>query len=122
MNWRAFSILVFAACCFTFIVSDVEARGARGGSSYRASSSKGKSYGGTRAYSTKSSRLAGSGTGSTYNSTSVRGHVRKDGTYVQPHRRTKPDSNFNNNWSTRPNVNPYTGKEGSQVTPPPYRH
>ena len=42
----------------------------------------------------------------------VRGHMRSDGTYVQTHMRSTPDSSFNNNWSTSPNVNPYTGQQG----------
>lgn len=42
----------------------------------------------------------------------VKGHVRKDGTYVAPHVRTSPDSSKTNNWGSEPNVNPYTGKEG----------
>jgi len=44
----------------------------------------------------------------------VRGHVRKDGTYVAPHMRTNPNSTRTDNWSTRGNVNPYTGKEGTK--------
>src|SRR5262249_46887195 len=48
----------------------------------------------------------------------VRGYVRKDGTYVAPYVRTAPDGNFDNNWSTKGNVNPYTGQEGTRVTPP----
>ena len=48
----------------------------------------------------------------------VRGYYRKDGTYVQPHYRSRPDGNFDNNWSTKGNVNPYTGKEGTRVSPP----
>jgi hypothetical protein len=48
----------------------------------------------------------------------VKAHVRKDGTYVQPHDRSHPDRNFYNNWSTKPNINPRTGKEGTRVTPP----
>ena len=43
----------------------------------------------------------------------VSGHVRKDGTYVAPHRATNPDSSKANNWSSKPNANPYTGKSGS---------
>lgn len=43
----------------------------------------------------------------------VSGHIRKDGTYVQPHYRTNPDSNVHNNWSTQGNVNPYTGQAGT---------
>ena len=44
---------------------------------------------------------------------SVKGYMRKDGTYVSPHYRTAPDGSFYNNWSTKGNVNPYTGKEGT---------
>lgn len=44
----------------------------------------------------------------------VKGYSRKDGTYVQPHVRSSPDKSVYNNWSTKGNVNPYTGKEGSK--------
>lgn len=47
--------------------------------------------------------------GTTY----VRPYVRSDGTYVQPHFRTTPDSSLFNNWSTRGNINPYTGRLGT---------
>lgn len=43
----------------------------------------------------------------------VKGHVRKDGTYVAPHVKTSPDSKTTNNWGSKPNVNPYTGKSGT---------
>lgn len=43
----------------------------------------------------------------------VSGYYKKDGTYVQPHYRSDPDSSTNNNWSTRGNVNPHTGKSGT---------
>lgn len=46
-------------------------------------------------------------------STYVRGHLRNDGTYVQPHYRTTPDSSRLNNWSTQGNYNPYTGRAGT---------
>lgn len=42
----------------------------------------------------------------------VRGYTRKDGTYVQPHYRSRPDTSVLNNWSTRGNINPYTGAAG----------
>jgi hypothetical protein len=48
----------------------------------------------------------------------VRGYYRSNGTYVQPHYRSNPDGNFWNNWSTYPNVNPYTGAVGTKRTPP----
>ena len=47
----------------------------------------------------------------------VRGHYRSNGTYVQPHYRSNPDGNFYNNWSTYPNVNPYTRVIGTRRTP-----
>lgn len=58
------------------------------------------------------------GTGSKSSSTHVNRYSRKDGTYIEGHRRSTPDNNFNNNWNTKGNDNPYTGKEGTQVTPP----
>src|SRR6266705_487542 len=45
----------------------------------------------------------------------VRGHIRRDGAYVQPHWRSSPDSSYNNNWSTFPNFNPYTGHQGTRA-------
>src|SRR4030095_5529277 len=45
--------------------------------------------------------------------TRVGGYTRKDGTYVAPHQRTTPDGTKGNNWSTKGNVNPYTGKPGT---------
>ena len=44
---------------------------------------------------------------------SVRGYVRSDGTYVQPHQQTAPNNTRSDNWSSQPNVNPYTGKQGT---------
>ncbi|NBW77283.1 MAG: hypothetical protein EBR34_16045 [Sphingomonadaceae bacterium] len=42
----------------------------------------------------------------------VSGYVKKDGTYVQPHRATNPNQTQRDNWSSKPNVNPDTGKAG----------
>ncbi len=44
----------------------------------------------------------------------VDGYVRRDGVYVPPHYRSNPDGNRLNNWSVQPNVNPYTGQQGTQ--------
>ena len=44
----------------------------------------------------------------------VHGYTKKDGTYVQPHHRSNPNSNSNDNWSTKGNTNPHTGKKGTQ--------
>lgn len=44
----------------------------------------------------------------------VQGHYRSDGTYVQPHYQSAPNNSTYDNWSTRGNINPYTGEEGTQ--------
>jgi hypothetical protein len=54
-------------------------------------------------------------------------YYRSDGTYVRGHHRSTPDSNPWNNYSTRGNVNPYTGKPGyidpyKSHTPDPYKY
>ena len=42
----------------------------------------------------------------------VNGYTRKDGTYVQGHWRSSPNSTTLDNYSTKGNINPYTGKKG----------
>ncbi len=64
---------------------------------------------------TQSSTASAASTDNTASSTvDVRGYFRKDGTYVGAHKRTSPDSKFDNNWSTVGNVNPSTGKPGTK--------
>jgi hypothetical protein len=55
-----------------------------------------------------------SSTYSTSSSVHVSGYTRSNGTYVAPHYRTAPDATKLNNWSTKGNVNPYTGKAGTK--------
>lgn len=45
---------------------------------------------------------------------STKGHVKKDGTYVEPSRATNPNSSKADNYSSKGNLNPYTGKEGTK--------
>lgn len=54
-----------------------------------------------------------------YSAQRVNGYMRSNGTYVAPHYRSSSDSYKFNNYSTRGNVNPYTGKKG--YTTPSYR-
>jgi hypothetical protein len=61
------------------------------------------------------------GTGSKSSSTHVSGHIKKDGTYVEGHRRSTPDQKFENNWTTKGNDNLYTGKDGTRVNEPAKR-
>jgi len=42
----------------------------------------------------------------------VKGYTKSNGTVVAGHYRTSPDSTINNNFSTKGNVNPYTGENG----------
>lgn len=44
----------------------------------------------------------------------VRPHIRNNGTFVMPHFRTSPNATIKDNWSTRPNINPFTGKGGTR--------
>jgi hypothetical protein len=57
----------------------------------------------------------------------VRGYIRKDGTYVQPHFRSSPNNYKFDNYGSQGNVNPYTGRKGyapnelsTPYTPPSY--
>lgn len=42
----------------------------------------------------------------------VKSYTARSGKYVSPHYRTSGDNSKSNNWSTKGNVNPYTGKKG----------
>ena len=44
---------------------------------------------------------------------SVRGYTRSNGTYVAPHYQTNPNHTKLDNWSTKGNYNPFTGKAGT---------
>ncbi|MBI3440971.1 MAG: hypothetical protein HY052_04090 [Proteobacteria bacterium] len=68
---------------------------------------RGSSHGSNKSYSSKSHSYSGS------NNHAVRGHTRKDGTFVVPHHATNPNSTKRDNYSSRGNVNPYTGKPGT---------
>lgn len=46
--------------------------------------------------------------------TNVHGYSKRDGSYVAPHRRTDSNHTQRDNWSTKGNVNPDTGKKGTK--------
>ena len=48
----------------------------------------------------------------------VRPYTRSNGTYVPYHYQTNPDRSLQNNWSTYPNINPFTGRQGTIRTMP----
>ncbi len=82
----------------------VLARGGGGGGGGSKGGSKGGSSKGT----------GGSGTGSNSSSHGVNGYTKKDGTHVAPHQQTNPNSTTRDNYGTRGNYNPYTGKTGTR--------
>lgn len=57
--------------------------------------------------------LAAAGTCMAQASHATKGYVKKDGTYVAPSRATNPNDTKLDNYSTKGNVNPYTGKAGT---------
>jgi hypothetical protein len=44
----------------------------------------------------------------------VKGYIKKDGIYVAPHQQTNRNETQRDNWTSKPNVNPYTGKKRNQ--------
>lgn len=44
-----------------------------------------------------------------------RGYVKKDGTYVQGHYKTRSNRTNHDNYSTQSNVNPYTNEKGKRA-------
>lgn len=75
-----------------------EARGGGGRGGSRGGHSGGRSY----------------SSGKSGGHVSVKGYVKKNGKYVSGYKRTSADKTKVNNFSTRGNVNPYTGKEGTK--------
>jgi len=45
----------------------------------------------------------------------VKGYTTKNGTHVQSYKRTAPPGTQKDNFSTKGNVNPYTGKKGTKA-------
>lgn len=46
--------------------------------------------------------------------THVRSYTKKNGTHVQSHNRTKKNKTERDNWSSKPNYNPETGRKGTK--------
>ncbi|MFA7243345.1 MAG: hypothetical protein WC091_24825 [Sulfuricellaceae bacterium] len=58
--------------------------------------------------------FAKGGGGHSSGSHNIKGYVKKDGTYVAPSHATNPNNSKSDNWSTKGNLNPYTGKAGAK--------
>ena len=113
-KWLSF--IVAPAALVAFCAQETFAGGGGTGGAGRSGGSRSS---GSRSSSMRSGGArSGPGTGSRSGSTSVHGYTRKDGTRVAPHHRSRPDGDSRNNYSTKGNVNPYTGKRGTRVTSP----
>ena len=65
-------------------------------------------------YGYKSSHSQSFGSSYSQPAVHVSGYTTKSGNYVAPYMRTAPNNTKVDNWSSRPNVNPYTGQVGTK--------
>jgi hypothetical protein len=65
--------------------------------------------------SSASAQNYGFGTGSNSRSHSTSGYTGSTGTYVPPSHATNPNNTQTDNYTTRGNVNPYTGAVGTRT-------
>jgi hypothetical protein len=95
-------IITIIVSVMLLAASHAEARsGTSGGYSSRGYSTKG--------YYTKSGYSQSYYGKSTY----VKGYYNKNGKWVKGYYRTAPNRTIRDNWGTKPNINPYTGKPGT---------
>lgn len=73
-----------------------------------------KGSGGGRSHGGGHSSKAATGTGSSSSRTHVSSYTSRRGKYVASHNRSSKDRTKANNWSTKGNVNPDTGKRGTK--------
>jgi hypothetical protein len=95
--FAAISIAMAAACHSSF---------ARGGGQSSGSHSSGVRSSGAHFSSARANGAPGVHT--------VRGYTKRNGTVVAPYHATNPNGTKRDNFSTKGNVNPYTGKPGTK--------
>lgn len=112
---KKFTFLIFSV----FIGSvQIQTSFARGG--YSSRSYVPRSYSSPRTYTPRQSYNTPN-TSSNYNQSYkvpsehyTRSYQRQDGTYVRGYHATNPNNTRQDNWSSRGNVNPYTGQAGTK--------
>lgn len=98
-------VLILSLALFSSGIGEALARGGGGGKgSYRSSGSRSSGYKSATSRSTCRSASP----------VRVQGYTKRNGTYVKPHYRTAPNATKSDNWSTKGNINPYTGKAGTK--------
>ena len=102
---------IIVASCFLFLVLGSVV----GAKSNSKSGNYGKNYS-SKSYSVKSGYVQRPlyVRPSTIKPVSVKGYYNKNGKWVEPYKRTAPNKTIKDNWDTRPNVNPNTGKPGTK--------
>jgi len=110
----------FALILFSIVVGGLQIQPsfARGG--YSSRSYQPQSYSSPRTYTPRQSYNTPN-TNSNYNQSYkapgehyTRGYQKQDGTYVRGYHATNPNNTRQDNWSSRGNVNPYTGQAGTK--------
>lgn len=66
-------------------------------------------------YGSRSGSGYGFGSGSNSSSTYVRPHINSNGSFTGGHYRTTPNNTQMDNYGTRGNYNPYTGRTGTRT-------
>lgn len=105
--------LAFIAIIAALSIPAIAHNGRPGGGHSGGGYSSGHSAGHSTGAGTHSSKAA-TGTGAKSAHEHVSGYTRKSGTRVAPHDRSTADSTTRNNWSTKGNTNPETGKPGTK--------
>jgi len=101
------AIAVVIVLGFT-VASAAQAKGGHGGGGHSGGSHSGGSHSGAS--------HPGKSTGGHTNSSdhNVAGYTKKNGTQVAPHHATDPNGSKRDNYSSKGNTNPYTGKQGTK--------
>jgi len=107
-NMKKFLTLCLIVLVSLALSAPTFAKGSKGSSD--------KAYSSGKSYSGKSSKSSSVGRSTSSNSreVAVKSYTQKDGTRVESHKRTAPNKTQRDNWSTKGNTNPYTGKKGTK--------
>ena len=101
-------IIIFLASGIIFITPLAEAR-SKSSSGYSTKSYSSKSYSVKKGYVQRPLYVKPS----PIKPVSVKGYYNKNGKWVEPYKKTVPNRTIKDNWGTKPNINPYTGKQGT---------
>jgi len=102
-------LIIFIVSGMLLLASGAEAK-SKSSSGYSAKSYSSKSYSVKKGYVQRPVYAKPSPTKPVY----VKGYYTNKRKWVEGHYKTAPNKTVRDNWDTRPNVNPYTGKPGTK--------